>query len=430
MRGPAHSKKSVALDVLDIFDNTLHKRAGVGYAQTTFVLSMVVRAVRCLVYSGQICDITLFLHAVRLLLELLEIFSTSSEKLGNEPNISGALECVDLSVELLHHIFILGKEGTEKQNGADNEAYRQRSSDENKIPSQPHTDENKIPSATPLSMADDRSSSTPPHFMFTDDNLRTTMESFLPSLQRVAFTLRGSPRAKLITNKKTLRFLRNIIAGRVVPLGTAKREASILELRSQLQITLHNSTKSGTKSSASGTSSVSTNQPTILLPCGSHSPATTSSASTPCYSASSPSFYLSPRGGVEDVYTPRRANKGCGSNTTATNVAGKERDALSFLFHQDRNTRVVVSRPASAAAVAVAAATKAAENASAPPPPTSTGTASVDSTAAVEQLFVSSLRQLGYEVIDGGEKTVSASALCFGCNWLRIYSPFAIMDML
>jgi hypothetical protein len=175
---------SVVHHVLDIFDNTLHKRGGKGYSDSTFVLSMVIRAVRCLILGSKVTDTASIVRTVTLLREVLEIFATR-EKLGNEPNISGIIECVEVSVEVLHYMLDLPEPKTVR--------------------------DDQQPSANQSPSALDRP-------IYHEETV-SEIKKLLPQVQEATSNLRYCPRADLISNKKTLRMMRDIVAGELIPIN-------------------------------------------------------------------------------------------------------------------------------------------------------------------------------------------------------------------
>jgi hypothetical protein len=97
------SNPAVIERVIDLFDDALHNRKGKGYSKRTFMLSIIVHAVRCLVVNG--------IHAELLgLSRLLQLFNIilnsfiSTRLMGNEATEEGCVTSVRLALESLHHI--------------------------------------------------------------------------------------------------------------------------------------------------------------------------------------------------------------------------------------------------------------------------------------------------------------------------------------
>jgi hypothetical protein len=90
--------------IVQLFDDTLHHRKGDGYSECTFMLSAIMRAVRCLIVKN-ICTPTLIRpRLMSLLMEVLDTFR-GGKRLGNEVNASGEMLCIEASLEGLFHIF-------------------------------------------------------------------------------------------------------------------------------------------------------------------------------------------------------------------------------------------------------------------------------------------------------------------------------------
>ena len=95
---------SVIKRVVDLLDSALHRRGGNGYSESTFMLSMVTRAVRCLVLADVSMDASLRNRILDLLVESMEIF-ISGAHVGNEPSEAGEAECMELILDILGHIL-------------------------------------------------------------------------------------------------------------------------------------------------------------------------------------------------------------------------------------------------------------------------------------------------------------------------------------
>jgi hypothetical protein len=89
--------------VVDLLDDALHNRKGKGYSKRTFMLSMVVHAVKCLVVKNVNTETFDTIRMIRLFLLIFDMYA-NNQPMGNEGSEEGRITCVRLSLEALNHI--------------------------------------------------------------------------------------------------------------------------------------------------------------------------------------------------------------------------------------------------------------------------------------------------------------------------------------
>jgi hypothetical protein len=100
---------SVPSKIVDLFDDALHMRSGEDYSDSTFMMSLVMQAVRNLAIAGKFRDVpsvpTVF-RLVKLFQEVVDVFTSDAVAMGNEPTEAGAVDCLDIAVELLYFLLL------------------------------------------------------------------------------------------------------------------------------------------------------------------------------------------------------------------------------------------------------------------------------------------------------------------------------------